>query len=160
MIQTNDFTTSESTFLDFPENPNPLDYRSSSNWKAFKDFKDKEILESLCNNFIKLELRVKQLEEASGRLTSYAIPINDLGSAKYKLNSPIYLFISKENDYFLVEAVDFDVYAVGESEKEAVDKFKGILIEYFENLGSSGEKMSKNLKAKYKLLRKLISNEK
>jgi len=157
MIQTNDFTTSDSAFLGFVENPNLLGYQSSSKWEAFKD---KQILQSLCDNFIKLELRVKQLEETSGRLTSYAISINDLGSAKYKLNSPFYVFISKENDYFLVEAVDFDVYAVGESEKEAIDKFKEILIEYFENLGFSGKKMSKNLKAKYKLLRKLILNEK
>ena len=157
MMPINDFIINEGAYSNLTKDPNFSDYQSSSKWETCKD---KQILQSLCDNFLELDLRVKQLEETSGRLTSYAVPINDLGSAKYKLNSPIYVFISKENDYFLVEAVDFDVYAVGESEKEAIDKFKEILTVYFENLNSSGKKMSKNLKAKTKLLRKLISYEK
>ncbi len=156
MIQANELTTSQNTLSNF-DKLHLLDYQSSSKWEAFGD---KQILQGLHEDFSRLGSRVTQLEKASWRFTSYPIPINDLGSAKYKLNSPIYVFMSKEKGYFLVEAVDFEIYALGGSEKEAINKFKEVLTEYFENLSSSSKKMSKDLKAKYKLLKRLISNEK
>lgn len=157
-MQASDFTTSESEFSNFYPMEEVVNYDNSSSWETFKDQKT---LKSLYDYVEKLELRVNYLEEISrNSKNSYAISINDLASAKYRLNSQIYIFISKENDYFLAEAVDFDVYAVGETEKETVNKFKEILVRYFDNLNNPNQNLSENLKSKRELLKKLISNEK
>lgn len=158
MIQTYSPTTSASGFFNNIPMGNPLGYQTSSKWESFKSEK---LLQNLCDNVIKLNLRVEQLEQSFPiRSSGYAIPINDLGNPKYLLKSPIYVFLTKEKGNFLVEAMDFDIYGISDNEKDAVDNFKEVLVLYFENLKSSGKNLSKKLEAKLDLLKKLIRNEK
>jgi hypothetical protein len=76
-----------------------------------------------------------------------AIQILDLNSDKYKLKHPLSLSIIFENGEYVVEAFDFDIYGQGESEKEALESFKSIFIDYYENLHNS-KKLSKLLISK------------
>lgn len=107
----------------------------------------------------RLEERVEKLERKTDKSVCLSVPINDLNNSKYRLRSPIFVLINRESEEFYAEAVDFNVYGIGGDEKEAIENFKEMLILCYENLKFSQRKLSRNLRTKLALLKKIIIDE-
>lgn len=136
--------------------PVPVRRRDSTGWKSMNDEK---LIRSLCVGFANLQGEVDELKGRLKQLNSLSTSINDLNNPKFKLKIPISILISQENGIFYAEPVDFEIYGEGETEKDAIHNLKEVIIVYFENLKQSKDKLSPKLRAKLKLLGRLISYE-
>lgn len=103
-----------------------------------------------------LALEIANIKEEIKKLNiNFSIQIYDLDNPNYKLESPLSVIVSKEDDYYYAESVDFDIYGTGKTEREAISELQETLIDFYENL-TKEKKITKDLEAKRKLLTKLI----
>lgn len=85
-----------------------------------------------------------------------SVQLIDLNDSAYKLKHPISAIITKENDIYFAESVDFDVYGEGVDEKEAINDLKRALIVFYGSLHKTGKKLSVQMKAKRNVLKNII----
>lgn len=117
------------------------------------------LISNLRNDVAILSLDISNIKESLKKIEiNFSVQLYDLDDLKYKLKSPIWVLITKEQDYYIAESVDFDVYGTGETEKEAISELKETLINFYENLMKE-KKITKELEVKKRLLTKLISSK-
>jgi len=133
---------------------NPSVLRSQVSWK-------KEVrIQSIETELVRLTSRVMKIEENLEKgVPGSSVQIYDLENPKYSLNMPISLILTKEGSMFYAEAVDFDLFGVGDDEKSAIKDLKDVLVVYHEGLTFSKKDLGKRLQAKLRLLLKVISTK-
>ncbi|MFH1610558.1 MAG: hypothetical protein ABIA91_01585 [Patescibacteria group bacterium] len=129
--------------------------QDSTRWKSMNDDKLNKLIRDLCVGFANLQGEVDELKKGN----SLSISIYDLNNSKFQLKVPMSVLVYQEDGIFYTEPADFEIFGEGETEKDAINNFKEVIVVYFENLRNSKEKLSKKLSAKLKLLEKMISCE-
>ena len=146
------------SIYDFPPQPrdvkHPLTTGAENIWKS-------QSIETLNSALINLVSSIADLKKEISNLNPVStIQIMDLESTRFTLITPISVYLNKESDQFYAECVDFNIYGIGNDEKEAILHLKEAIINYFEELNSSKSKLSKKLISKLNLLKRIIKNEK
>ena len=91
---------------------------------------------------IKRELvEIKKLLQKGVRQTGEVLFISDLRSEKYALNRPIPISIRYDATDVIAKFYDVDMYGVGKDVQEALDDLCAGLVEYYESLATSEEKL-------------------
>lgn len=108
-------------------------------------------VDSLVVDVNKLDGKIENLDKG------ISAQIFDLNDPAYKLKHSISAIITKENDIYFAESVDFDVYGEGVDEKEAINDLKRALLVFHTSLYRPGKKLSSQMKAKHALLKKIIT---
>ena len=60
--------------------------------------------------------------------------IDSLNSDKYFIRKPISVTIERFENVYLATNYDLDIYGYGDSEAEALDELKSLILEFFEDL--------------------------
>lgn len=129
---------------------------AATKWKLTEDSYQRQVQD----NLLKFQTRLEKVEQyINTSVSCLTINVRDLNSKRYKLKAPLGVLVNKDQDCYVAETVDFNIFGVGEDAKDAIDNLKEVLISYYENLKSSKKKLSKNLYSKWRLLNSLISYE-
>jgi len=132
---------------------NPLVVGTQVSWKEVR-------IQNIETELVGLAFRVGKIEENLNKVKfGSSVQIYDLEDLKYGLNFPISLILTKEDDMFYAEAVDFNLFGIGGDEKFAIRDLKEVLVIYYEGLTSSEKKLNKKLRKKLRLLRQIISTK-
>jgi len=110
------------------------------------------------------ELRryIEELQERLERLEKQKISqifqIQFLDSKKLRLKQPISvsLIYSSDNNLWVVDNPELNIYGEGEDENQAIDDFKQVLEETYFGLKKDKENLGPELKKKWSILSKII----
>ena len=148
------------SILKWIENNNPDKTQSTSLEATSQIFKQQIFVGDLYKTVETLAVQIGKLRERMEKFTiSLSCEIHDLNDIKYSLKHPLPLIVTKADDKFYAEFIDFDIYGVGDDEKEAINVLKSALIVYYESLSGEKKKLSSHQLRKYKLLKSAIVDE-
>jgi|GEM_PF-4977706 hypothetical protein len=83
----------------------------------------------------------KLISEASKKIITKNIFINNLRNSEYKLLSPLSIVLESEGGCISANCYDINQYGVGDNEEEAINNLCEIIIEYFECLIEDQDKL-------------------
>lgn len=137
---------SKTEVLPWENFPPTLLFNDSTLWVR----KQIDLTEEIGRKVDKLDVKIENLDKG------ISAQLFDLNGSTYKLKHPISAIITKENDIYFAESIDFDVYGEGIDEKEAINDLKRALIIFYESLNKRGKKLSVQMKAKRNVLNNII----
>jgi len=121
-----------------------------------------EIIE-LQNQITELEKRVKKLEEElEKKKEQQIISINFFETDKLKLKKSFNVVLEYDNDneIYIVDCPEINVYGQGRDEKEAIEDFKIALEEYYFSLRNDESNLTADLKKELDYLNQIIEEKK
>jgi hypothetical protein len=98
----------------------------------------KKQLDELLRSVIHLQAMVSVLiERAEEDVLTKIVPLNSLGSKSYVLRRPIFAVVETYKDEVVARLPEFDIYASGEIEADAIRGLRQDLLVLFDDLRSS-----------------------
>ena len=121
---------------------------------VYVDIHGAEIAE-LQRHIEELQERIERLEKQK---TSQIFQIQFLDSNRLRLKQPISvsLIYSSDNNLWIVDNPELNIYGEGEDENQAIDDFKQVLEETYFGLKKDKENLGPELKKKWSILSKIV----
>jgi len=106
----------------------------------------------------RIEKLEKKLEEREGQ---QIIPVQFLDSEKLELKKPIYVSLSYgvEDEVWIIDCPELNIYGSGQDETEAVKDFKIILEEKYFDLKQDKAKLGPALQQEWSLFNKIVKEK-
>ncbi|OGO22001.1 MAG: hypothetical protein A2Z28_03740 [Chloroflexi bacterium RBG_16_51_9] len=103
-----------------------------------------------------LEQQTQSAEDAENSQEIYNAMVYDLNSSKYSLSTPVQVVIVEESDETVAKVPELNLYAVGDSATEAIYELKQEIVDLYEDLTQTDNKLGPLPESWLKTLRKLI----
>jgi predicted RNase H-like HicB family nuclease len=95
-------------------------------------------IEDLKKKLDGLEQRLRKLEL---RRPNLLVPINTFAPEPYELAAPLFVTVEIEDDQFMATFFDANISAAGDTEEEAIDNLKSLILDTLESLSVEDPKL-------------------
>lgn len=105
-----------------------------------------------------IDVKQKEIDLSFCKVCTSVI-VNNLGVDNFYLNKSITVLIKKDNNMYIAETVDLDIYGYGNDEKESINSLKLAIVDTYQDLIENEEVLSDHLKRQLVFLKGLIKYE-